>query len=138
MSGDRVTFAAADSRSGRPRALRPVRALIRKIVDSVAQGQKYHLRVVFSDGNTYDSTRQGEPDVTIIFRKRRAEWRMVLGGMFEFLESHFEGDVDIVGEHGLRRLVKIGYCKPFGRFEHPYTFVKRRLLEWRQNNANPA
>jgi hypothetical protein len=33
MSGDRVTFAAADSRSGRPRALQLVRALIRKIVD---------------------------------------------------------------------------------------------------------
>jgi hypothetical protein len=28
---------------------------------------------------------------------------MVLGGMFEFLGSYFDGDVDIVGEHGLRR-----------------------------------
>ena len=138
MSGDRATLAEADSRSRRPRALQPVRALIRRIVDSVAAGQKYRLRVIFSDGSTYDSTRQGEPDVTIVFRKRRAEWRMVLGGMFEFLESHFDGDVDIVGEQGLRRLVNIGLRKTFGRFEHPYTFVKRRFLEWRQNNADPA
>ena len=48
--------------------------------------------------------------------------------MFEFLESHFAGDVDIVGEHGLRRLVNIGFRKPFGRFEHPLTLLKRRFL----------
>ena len=114
------------------------RALIRHIVHSVAVGQKYHLKVVFSDGTTYHSTRLGEPDVTILFRNRAAEWRLVLGGMFEFLESYFEGDVDIVGEQGLRRLVNIGFRKVFGRFEHPLTFVKRRLLEWQQNNKDLA
>lgn len=115
-----------------------VRALIRRIVDSVAGGQKYHLKIVFSDESTYHSTHLSEPDVTIIFRKRSAEWRMVLGGMFEFLESYFDGDVDIVGEQGLRRLVNIGFRKPFGRVEHPLTFVKRHLLEWRQNNKDYA
>jgi cyclopropane-fatty-acyl-phospholipid synthase len=114
------------------------RTIIRNIVDSVASGQKYHLKVVFSDNTTYDSTSAGEPDVTIIFRKRAAEWRMALGGMFEFLESYFDGDVDIVGEQGLRRLINIGFRKPFGRREHPLTFTKRRLLEWRQNNRNFA
>jgi cyclopropane-fatty-acyl-phospholipid synthase len=104
----------------------------------VASGQKYHLRVVFSDNTIHDSTRLGDPDVTIIFRHRRAEWRMVLGGMFEFLESYFDGDVDIVGEQGLRKLVNIGYRKTFGRFEHPLTLVKRLFLEWRQNNKDFA
>jgi hypothetical protein len=115
-----------------------VRALIKRIVDSVAAGQKYHLKIVFSDNSTYHSTRAGDPDVTIIFRKRYAERRMVFGGMFEFLESYFDGEVDIVGEHGLRRLVNIGFRKPFGRFEHPLTLVKRRLLEWGQNNKDLA
>lgn len=114
------------------------RTIIRNIVDSVASGQKYHLKVVFSDNTTYNSTSAGEPDVTIIFLKRSAEWRMALGGMFEFLESYFEGDIDIVGEQGLRRLINIGFRKPFGRLEHPLTFIKRRLLEWRQNNKNFA
>jgi len=115
-----------------------VRALIRRIVDSVADGGRYHLKVVFSDNSTYHSTRIGDPDVTIVLRNRRAEWRMALGGVFEFLESHFNGDVDIVGEHGLRKLVNIGFRKPFGRFEHPLTLVKRRFLEWRQNNKDFA
>lgn len=115
-----------------------VRKLIRRIVDSVAEGQKYHLKVVFSDGSTYHSTRLGDPDVTIVFRKRAAEWRMALGGMFEFLESYISGDVDIVGEQGLRKLIHIGFGKPFGRLEHPLTFLKRRFLEWQQNNKDLA
>jgi cyclopropane-fatty-acyl-phospholipid synthase len=113
-----------------------VRSLIQRIVDTVADGQKYHLKVVFSDNSTYHSTRLGDPDVTIIFRNRSAEWRAALGGVFEFLEAYFNGDVDIVGEQGLHRLVNIGYRKPFGRFEDPLTFVKRRWLEWQQNNRD--
>lgn len=115
-----------------------IRALIRRIVDSVADGGKYHLKAVFSDGSTYHSTRLGEPDVAIVFRNRAAERRMALGGVFEFLEAYFDGGIDIVGEHGLRKLVNLAYRKPFGRFEHPLTFVKRRLLEWRQNNRSFA
>lgn len=115
-----------------------IRRLIRRIVDGISEGQKYHLRVVFSDKSIYQNTRLGDPDITIIFRKRSAEWRMALGGLFEFLESYFAGDVDIVGEQGLRRLVNIGYRKPFGHFEHPITFFRRRFLEWQQNNKSLA
>jgi cyclopropane-fatty-acyl-phospholipid synthase len=115
-----------------------IRALIRRIVDSVADGGKYHLKVVFSDHSIHHSTQLGEPDVTIVFRNRSAERRMALGGVFEFLEAYFDGGIDIVGEQGLRKLVNLAYRKPFGRFEHPLTFVKRRLLEWRQNNRNIA
>lgn len=115
-----------------------IRALIRRIAGSVADGGKYHLKVVFSDGSAYHSTRLGEPDVAIVFRNRAAERRMALGGVFEFLEAYFDGGIDIVGEQGLRKLVNLAYRKPFGRFEHPLTFVKRRLLEWRQNNRNIA
>jgi hypothetical protein len=122
----------------RPAGLFSVRALLRRIVDSIADTHKYHLKLVFSDNSSYHSSRAGEVDVTIIFRKRSAEWRMAFGGVFEFLESYFDGDVDIVGEQGLRRLVGLGYRKPFGRFEHPLTLVKRRYLEWRQNNRDWA
>lgn len=54
---------------------------------------------------------------------------MALGGIFEFLEPYFDGNIDIVEKHILRRFVNIGYRKPFGRFEHPLTSVKRRLEE---------
>ena len=125
-------------RKGRLRGVDIVRPLIRRIVDSVAEGQKYHLQVVFADGTTYHTTRLGEPDVTIVLRNCAAEWRMALGGVFEFLEAYFDGDINIVDERGLRRLVGLGYRKPFGRFEHPVTSVKRRLLERRQSNRDFA
>jgi cyclopropane-fatty-acyl-phospholipid synthase len=115
-----------------------IHTLIRRIVDSVAASEGCHIEVVFADHGTYHSSRLGTPDVTIVFRKRSAEWRMALGGVFEFLESYFRGDVDIIGEQGLRTLVRLGYEQPFGRFEPPLTYVKRRLLEWRQNNRNLA
>ena len=125
-----------DSRLSRAAGLDLPRTLIRRIVDSVAEGQKYHLKVVFADGSVHHTSSLGEPDITIVFRRRSAEWRMVLGGVFEFLESHFDGGVDIVGAQGLRRLIHLGYRKPFGRFEHPLTLAKRRWLEWRQNNRD--
>lgn len=124
--------------SPRPFGYDIVRTLLRRIVDSVAEGGRCHLKLVFSDHGTYHSARPADPDVTIIFRKRSAERRMALGGVWEFLESYFDGDIDIVGEQGLRRLVHLGFSKPFGRFEHPLTLVKRRWLEWRQNNRDLA
>ena len=74
-------------------------------VRSVADGQKYHLKVVLSD----HSTRPGDLHVTIIFRLRSAEWRMVLCSRFGFLGPYLNGDVEIVCEYGMRRLVNIGY-----------------------------
>ena len=126
----------SESANGRFSGIDPVRASIRRIVNSVASGQKYHLKIVFADGSAYHSTRPGAADITIVLRNRAAEWRMAFGGVFEFLEAHFDGDVDIIGEEGVRRLCNIGFRKPFGRFEHPLTVVKRRLLEWRQNNRD--
>ena len=134
----RTQVTAADLRSEHGAGFSPTRAIVRRIVDSVAAGQKYRLKVVFADGSVHHTSRPGDPDITIIFRTRSAEWRMVLGGVFEFLEAHFDGDVDIVGEHGLRRLIHLGYRKPWGRFEHPLTLLKRRWLEWRQNNKDLA
>jgi cyclopropane-fatty-acyl-phospholipid synthase len=120
----------------RPFGFDVVRTLLRRIVDSVAEGGRCHLKLDFSDQSTHHSARRGDPDVTIIFRKRSAEWRMAFGGVFEFLESYCDGDVDIVDAHGLRPLVHLGFPKPFGRFEHPPTFLKRRWLEWQQNNRD--
>lgn len=113
-----------------------IRRLIRLIIDQVASGQKCHLQVVFCDHSTHHSAPSGDPDVTIILRNRAAEWRMAFGGMFEFLESYYNGDVDIVGDQGLRRLIHLGFQKPYGRIEHPLTFAKRCLLQWQQNNRD--
>jgi len=123
---------------GQRRRFFTVRGIICRIVDDVVGGEACRVQVVFADGSTHSCNGNGDPDVTIVFRNRSAERCMVFGGMFEFLESYFNGEIDIVGEHGLRKLIKLGFRKPFGRFEHPLTLVKRCYLEWRQNNRDAA
>jgi hypothetical protein len=49
------------------------RSLIQRIVDSVANGQKYHLKVVFSDNSSYHSTRLG--DLAVLSGRRRRNLR---------------------------------------------------------------
>ncbi len=129
---------AVNSRTTDEAGFSVARAIIRRIADGVAEGQKYRLKLVFCDSSTHQTSGFGDPDITIVFRRRSAEWRMAFGGVFEFLESYFAGDVDIVGDQGLRRVVHMGYRKPFGRIEHPLTLLKRRFLEWRQNNCDIA
>lgn len=113
-----------------------IRKTIQGLVHDIAHGQKYRIRVVFANGSCYENTPTGQPDVTIIFRKRSAEWRMVCGGIFEFLESYFSGAVDLEGEHALQRLINIAFRQPYGRLEPPLTWVKRHYLEWRDNNRH--
>lgn len=121
-----------------PWSVSVTRSIICRIVDSVAAGGDCRLRAVFADGTVHLSPGSREPDVIIVFRNRSAQRWMAYGGMFEFLESYFNGDIDIVGEDGLRKLIRLGFRKPFGRLEHPLTLVKRRHLEWRQNNLDFA
>jgi len=111
-----------------------VRKLIRHIIDHVAEGQKCHLQVVFRDHSTHHSTQPGDSDVTIILHNRAAEWRMAFGGMFEFLESYFNGDVDIVGEQGLRRLKGTPDLEVAATLANEGQFLRRhgRLEEARQ------
>jgi len=49
--------------------------LVRRIVESVADGQKYHLRIVFSDNSTYDAARVGEPDDKTSRRRKGSGYR---------------------------------------------------------------
>lgn len=112
--------------------------IIKKIFQRITKGQKYHLKIVFANGSTYENTRAGEPDITIIFRKASAEWRLLCLGPLEFMEAYFDGDVDIIGDHALFKLVQIGYRTSLGNFEHPVMFLKRRLLERKQNNKDLA
>ncbi|MGM9488283.1 class I SAM-dependent methyltransferase [Ideonella sp. YS5] len=76
---------AIDSRAGDAATPVGVRTLIRKIVDGVAAGQKYHLRVVFCDNTTHDTTRLGDPDVTTSHHYHRTveQW-------LKNLEAHWE------------------------------------------------
>jgi hypothetical protein len=64
--------------------------ILRQIFKQISTGQNTSLRVVFADDGTY-SNRDGEPDITIKFHTRAAEWRSLLLGYVGMFEAYFDG-----------------------------------------------
>ena len=57
------------------------------------------FRLHFADGTQYQN-REGTPAFTIVIRRRRAQWRILLFGHIGLMESYFDGDVDVDGDFG--------------------------------------
>jgi len=112
-----------------------VQSFLRQIFQRVGRGQTAILRVVFSDG-TAISTQDGEPDVTIIFRTRAAERRTSLLGYVGLFESHFDGEVDFVGNRPVAQLMRMAFSSTYRYRANPLLLAMRTYLEWRDNNRN--
>jgi cyclopropane-fatty-acyl-phospholipid synthase len=106
-----------------------------QIFERIARGQSAILRVVFADRTAWQS-REGEPDVTIVFHTRLAARRMVLLGYVGFFEAHFDGDVDIIGDRAVARLIRMAFSGAYHYRTNPLLLAKRKYLEWRKANRN--
>jgi putative sterol carrier protein len=82
--------------------------ILRRIFKQISRGQNTSLRVVFADDGTY-SNREGEPDITIKFHTRAAEWQSLLLGYVGLFEAYFDGEVDITGDRPVARLMRMGF-----------------------------
>jgi cyclopropane-fatty-acyl-phospholipid synthase len=78
------------------------------------------FRVEFADGTSYQS-RESEPAFTVRFRNRRAYNRIALMGHIGFLESFFDGDIDVDGDLGAAFAVALE-----GDFDKPPFLVRLR------------
>lgn len=114
-----------------------MKSLAQTIFAKVAEGQSTPLKVVFSDQTSFQN-REGDPEVTVVFRVRRAEWRTALFGYVGFLDSFFDGEVDILGVQPVRKLIRMAYTSAYKYSANPLITLRRRLLEWRQNNRDFA
>lgn len=110
---------------------------VRKLFEKLARGQSTPIKVVFADKSAYQS-RDEEPEVTIVFKTRRAERRTALFGYVGFFESHFDGEVDIAGEKPLCTLIRLAYTNAYKYTANPLIAIRRRRLERRQNNRDYA
>ena len=77
--------------------------------------------------------RDGEPAFTVIFRRPRAYWRMVLFGHVGLLESYFDGDLDIEGN--LAKAMAAAMQGGLDRHNGLLTLLNR-AHEFLYNNAN--
>ena len=73
---------------------------IARLFEGVAGRTAIPFRVVFADGS---EIRHGgsEPAFTLVFRNRRAELRALRDGHLGFLESYFDGDLEVEGAFAL-------------------------------------
>jgi cyclopropane-fatty-acyl-phospholipid synthase len=110
-----------------------MRSVVRKIFDKVARGQSTPIKVVFTDQTSYQN-REAVPEVTITFKSKRAEQNTALFGYVGFFESYFQGEVDILGDQPVRKLVRTAYSSAYKHTANPLISFRCRKLEYRQNN----
>ena len=118
-----------------------VRYFIRKAFAAyVSTRSKFPIKVIFSDGSEYQNN-EDAPEITIIFKKRRAEWRAFIFHYVGFMESYRECDIDIEGKDALRKLIQMSYELPSNTklilSTNPINWLRQQMLEWRQNNTDP-
>ena len=74
-----------------------ISAILRKGLERAAGQTELPFRVVFADGSSYRN-RDDEPRATIVFRRRWAEWSVLLFGEFGLTESYLDQTVDVEGD----------------------------------------
>jgi cyclopropane-fatty-acyl-phospholipid synthase len=114
-----------------------MRSAARKILVKVARVRSTPIRVVFADQRSYQN-REEDPEVTIVFKTKRAEWRTALFGYVGFLESHFDQEIDISGKYSVGKLIRMAYTSAYKYTANPLVSLRRRKLEWLQNNLDYA
>ncbi len=71
-------------------------AQLKKKMAAIGAATRVCFRAVFPDGSSYQN-REGTPDATLIIRRRRVAWQVLLFGHVGLMEAYFDGDVDVEG-----------------------------------------
>ena len=93
------------------------------------------FRLHFADGTQYQN-REGTPAFTIVIRRPRAQWRILLFGHIGLMESYFDGDVDVDGDFG--RAFQVAFESGFERDPNALIGLRNRWHELRFSNRSIA
>ncbi len=74
-----------------------MKAYVETALREVEQRSGIPFAVRFAGGGGVLNAANGNPAFTVVFRDARAYWRIALFGHLGFLESYFDGDLDIEG-----------------------------------------
>lgn len=109
--------------------------LVCNVVESIGAATPLPFRAVFPNG-TEATGGCGEPEVTIHIKSARAALRTVVFGHVGFLESYFDGQIDIDGD--LRKIMAIGFSSGFDRSAGLLVAIRNRWHGLRFNNRTSA
>lgn len=103
-----------------------MRLSARKFLIHSARQARSSFQVVFADGSACQN-REGEPEFTLRFLNKRAEYRVLMFGHVGLLESYFAGDLDVEGS--LQRVFRAGMDMGLDR---PPTGLLRLRNNWHE------
>ena len=109
--------------------------LARRVMERIGAATPLPFCTVFPNGVQITGG-DGEPEVTIRFKTARAAWRTVLYGHIGFLESYFDGQIDIDGD--LRKIIAIGFDSGFDHSSGLLVTLRNRWQGLRFNNRTSA
>ena len=109
-----------------------LKAIVGRTIDHLGNGV---FAVKFPDGTTRGDWAKAE--VTIEIVKRRALWRTIFFGYVGFMESYFNGAINIGGTapDPLSRLINITYENPLSN-KNPILKIMQWAYEWRKDNSS--
>ncbi len=110
-------------------------SLVRGVMERIGAATPVPMRTVFPDGAEI-ANGEGEPAVTIRFNSARAALRTMMFGHNGFLESYFDGHIDIDGD--LRKIMTIGFDSGFDRSDGLLVAIRNRWIGLRFNNRPNA
>lgn len=109
--------------------------LVRDVMERIGAATPLPFRAVFPNGMEITGGR-GEPEVTFRIKSTRAALQTALFGHLGFLESYFDGQIDIEGD--LRKIVAIGFSSGFDRSAGLLVAIRNRWHGLRFNNRPNA
>lgn len=107
----------------------------RQLLTHAAAHTEVPFRLVFADGSEYRHG-EAEPAFSLIFRNRRASWRVLLFGHTGLLEAYFAGDIDVEGS--LQMAFRAGMDMSLGKPPAGLTKLRNTWHEWRHSNRSRA
>ncbi|HEX4984969.1 MAG TPA: cyclopropane-fatty-acyl-phospholipid synthase family protein [Burkholderiales bacterium] len=106
---------------------------VANLMSALGAGTGVCFRVEFADGSHFQN-REATPAFTVKFRKRSAQLRTALQGHIGFLESYFDGDVDIDGDLGAA--FHVGLDGGFDGGGKPIVWLRNQWHELRCSNRS--
>jgi cyclopropane-fatty-acyl-phospholipid synthase len=109
-----------------------MRAFVDKALGRIGGGSSIPFAVRFTDGTEYRSG-DAAPAFTLIFRERRAYWRIAAYGHVGLLEAYFAGEVDVHGS--LAKALAAGIEARADWGTTPFTWMRNRWHELTHSNS---
>lgn len=93
------------------------------------------LQIQFANGHR-QAIIPGEPEITIHFRSRLAEWSLLFLDHIGFVESFIAGQIDLKGDRALEKLLRMYRRVPPTRsMPHPVAWLVTRLLQYKNDGS---